>query len=44
MNRDRARLHPLSVDVRHALRDLGQQFGRIEPPERPLGDQQESSR
>jgi len=36
----RARLHSLAVDVGHAFRDLGQQLGRVEPPERALGDQQ----
>ena len=39
-SRGLARFHAHTVDIRGAFRDLGEQLGRIEPPERPLGDEQ----
>ncbi len=35
-----ARLYTCPVDVRHPLRDFGQQLGRVQPPKRLLGHQQ----
>jgi hypothetical protein len=40
LGRGLVRLHSLAVNGRDALSDFGQQLGRVEPPERALGDQQ----